>query len=156
MRYLVRALKYFVYLSIMLVLFIVVLCLLGVIPKNIDLIFINGTKSLPQMALIVAVFAAIYPKVGFTTRNVRMVGEASETETEIELTKFMNSRRYVLVKKEGEDLVYRRASVLDRIIKMGEDKIYFKKILNGYAMEGLTKDVVRIDTGLTHFLDPEQ
>ena len=39
---------------------------------------------------------------------------------------------------------------------MGEDKIYFKKILNGYAMEGITKDVVRIDTGLTHFLDPEQ
>lgn len=154
MRYLVRALKYFVYLSIMLVLFIVVLCLLGVIPKNIDLIFINGTKSLPQMALIVAVFAAIYPKVGFTTRNVRMVGEASQTEGE--LTKFMNSRRYVLAKKEGEDLVYRRASVLDRIVKMGEDKIYFKKLLNGYAMEGLTKDVVRIDTGLTHFLDPEQ
>ena len=91
MRYLVRALKYFVYLSIMLVLFIVVLCLLGVIPSDIDLIFINGTKSLPQMALIVAVFAAIYPKVGFTTRNVRMVGEASETEGE--LTKFMNSRR---------------------------------------------------------------
>ena len=83
-----------------------------------------------------------------------MVGEASETE--IELTKFMNSRRYVLAKKEGEDIVYRRASVLDRIVKMGEDKIYFKKILNGYAMEGLTKDVVRIDTGLTHFLDPEQ
>ena len=69
MRYLVRALKYFVYLSIMLVLFIVVLCLLGVIPSDIDLIFINGTKSLPQMALIVAVFAAIYPKVGFTVMS---------------------------------------------------------------------------------------
>lgn len=154
MRYLVRALKYFVYLSIMLVLFIVILCLLGVIPKDIDLIFINGTKSLPQMALIVAVFAAMYPKIGFTTRNVRMAGEASQTESE--LTKFMNSRRYVLVKKEGEDLVYRRASVLDRIVKMGEDKIYFKKVIGGYAMEGLTKDVVRIDTGLTQFLDPEQ
>lgn len=153
MKYFVRALKYFVYLSVLLVVFIVVLCLLGLVPKDINLLFVNGYKSIPQMGFIVAVFAAIYPKIGFSSRNVRMLGESSETEAK--LTEFMNSRKYILVKKSGEDLVFRRASLIDRVVKMWEDKVYFKRILNGYEMEGLTKDIARLDSGLIR-LDEEE
>ncbi|HCY73271.1 MAG TPA: hypothetical protein DHU75_03940 [Rikenellaceae bacterium] len=152
MKYLVRSLKYFVYLSFILVLFILVLCLLGLVPKNIDLLFVNGWKSIPQMAVIVAVFAAVYPKIGFTKRNVPVPGD--DTQAEEKIAEFMKSRKYVFLKKVGADLVYRRASVVDRIVKMCEDTIYFKRIFGGYEMEGLTKDVARLDTGLAQWLEP--
>lgn len=152
MKYLVRALKYFVYLSVILVLFILVLCLLGLVPKDVNLLFVNGWKSIPQMVVIVAVFAAVYPKIGFTKRNIAIPGDDAQAEEK--LSEFMKSRKYVLVKKKGADLIYRRASVVDRIIKMCEDTIYFRKIFGGYEMEGLTKDIARLDTGLVQWLEP--
>lgn len=146
MKYFIRAVKYFVYLSVLLVLFIYILKVAGLISGSIDDMFINGTKSIPMMALIVAVFAAIYPQLGFSSRNVPIRGPFSEIEPKI--TDFMHRRGYILTKKDGENLVYRKSSGFDRIIKMWEDKITFTRTLGGFSIEGLTKEIVRIDTGL--------
>lgn len=154
MKYVVRALKYFVYLTLLLTLFIVILAVAGFIPKDLNQMFVHGAKSIPQMLGIVAVFAAVYPRIGFNTANVRILGSSEEIEPKLD--GFMNARRYVLVKKNGEDLVYRRASTLDRISRMWEDAITFRKTFNGYTIEGRTKDIVRLDTGLTKFFEPMQ
>ncbi len=154
MRYVIRALKYFVYLTILLTLFVLILAVAGFVPKDIDQMFVHGAASIPQMLIIVAVFAAVYPRIGFTARNIRALGDSGEIEPKIE--EYMKSHRYVLVKKEGEDLVYRKASTLDRISKMWEDAISFKRVVNGYTIEGRTKDVVRLDTGLTQLFEPAQ
>ncbi len=154
MKYIIRALKYFVYLTILLTIFVVILAVAGFIPKDINQMFVHGTASIPQMLGIVAVFAAVYPRIGFNTADVRILGSSEEIEPKLD--EFMHTRRYVLVKKNGEDLVYRRASTLDRISRMWEDAITFKKTFNGYAIEGRTKDIVRLDTGLTQFFEPTQ
>lgn len=154
MKYLIRALKYFVHLTILLALLIAILVLIGLVPKDINRIFINGTESIWQMALIVAIFAVVYPRIGYTTRNVYIKG--SNEEIEPRLDGFMRSRRYVLVKKTEDKLLYRKASVLERIFKMGEDTVTFTRVINGYSLEGSTKDVVRLDTGLTQLFEPIQ
>ncbi len=154
MKYIIRALKYFVHLTILLALLIAILVLIGLVPKDINRIFINGTESIWQMALIVAIFAVVYPRIGYTTRNVYIKG--SNEEIEPRLDGFMRSRRYVLVKKTEDKLLYRKASVLERIFKMGEDTVTFTRVINGYSLEGSTKDVVRLDTGLTQLFEPIQ
>lgn len=154
MKYIIRALKYFVHLTILLALLIAILVLIGLVPKDINRIFINGTESIWQMALIVALFAVVYPRIGYTTRNVYIKG--SNEEIEPRLNGFMRSRRYVLVKKTEDKLLYRKASVLERIFKMGEDTVTFTRVINGYSLEGSTKDVVRLDTGLTQLFESVQ
>ncbi len=154
MKYIIRALKYFVYLLILLTLFVLILAIAGFIPKDINLMFVHGAASIPQMLVIVAVFAAVYPRLGYTTRNVRVLGSSEEIEPKLD--EFMHSHHYVLVKKEGEDLVYRKASTLERISKMWEDSVSFKRVVGGYTIEGRSKDIVRLDTGLTQFFEPEQ
>ncbi|MGN1226254.1 MAG: hypothetical protein ACI4TL_03355 [Candidatus Cryptobacteroides sp.] len=153
MRYFIRSIKYFLYLCIVLLLFILILSMTGFIEGDIEHMFIHGYTSLLYMAAIVAVFAAIYPMLGYGKRNVRIKGESAEIEPE--LVKFMQSRHYVLCDKKGEDLTFRKASVLDRIVKMGEDKVRFTRVFGGYTIEGLTKDIVRLDTGLSQFFEPE-
>ena len=70
MKYIVRALKYFVYLSLLLVLFIVVLSLFGMVGNNVDEIFKGGADSIWKIVAIVAVFSAIYPAVGYGRRRL--------------------------------------------------------------------------------------
>lgn len=148
MKYIVRALKYYLYLCIVLVLFIVVLRLLHLADGSIEEMFVNGYDSLWQMALIVAVFAAIYPRLGYSSRSVRIAGEAKEIAPRI--VDYMHERGYILKKKDGDTLCFRKASLFARIVKMGEDGVTFTKEFGGYQLEGLTKEIIRIDTALSH------
>ena len=63
MKYLVRAVKYFIYLMIILSLIIVVLIMTKMVESDISKMFVNGYDSLWQIALMMAVFALIYPKL---------------------------------------------------------------------------------------------
>ena len=151
MKYIVRAVKYFVYLCIVLVLFIVILQLLHLVEGNIEQMFVNGYDSIWQMAIIVAVFAAVYPRLGYSSRNVRIGGESSAIEPRI--VDYMHERGYILKNKEGENLYFKKASLFTRIVKMGEDGVTFTRQFGGYSIEGLTKEIIRIDTGLTHLFN---
>ena len=151
MKYLVRSLKYFVYLSIVLVLFISILVALGFVEGSIDQIFRHGMDSLWQMAIIVAVFAGVYPMIGYGKRNVRISGNPEENWEEV--VKFMAERGYVLVEGDFAGAKFRRASMVSRVLKMWEDAVVFTPTFGGYALEGITKDIVRLDTGLTQRFD---
>lgn len=151
MRYLLRSIKYFFYLSIVLLLIILIFRWTGFIEGDIEYMFVHGYTSILYMALIVAAFAAIYPMLGYGKRNIRVTGENFEEK----IINFMQSRHYVLVEKKGEDMTFRKTSILNRIIKMGEDKVRFTKVFGGYSIEGLTKEIVRLDSGLTQLFEPE-
>ena len=68
MRYLVRALKYFVQLMVILTIIIAILIVAKVVDSDISQIFVNGWDSLWQIALLMAAFAAVYPKIGYVRR----------------------------------------------------------------------------------------
>ena len=147
MKYILRSIKYFVYLAIMLAIFIAALLALGFIEGPIDNIFKNGADSIWQMALSVASFAAVYPMLGYGKRNVRIWGEPEQVWPEI--VDFMNGRGYILAEGNAQNAKFRLASKLKRILRMGEDTITFTRTIGGYTLEGRTKEIVRLDTGLT-------
>ena len=151
MKYLLRSIKYFIYLAIMLAIFIAALLALGFIEGPIDNIFTNGADSIWQMALIVAAFAAVYPMLGYGKRNVRIYGEPEQVWPEI--VEFMNGRGYILTEGDAEGAKFRLASNLGRVMRMGEDTITFTRNIGGYSLEGRTKEIVRLDTGLTQRFD---
>ena len=151
MKYLRRSIKYFIYLAIMLAIFIAALLALGFIEGPIDNIFKNGADSIWQMALIVAAFAAVYPMLGYGKRNVRIYGEPEQVWPEI--VEFMKGRGYILTEGDAQGAKFRLASNLGRVMRMGEDTITFTRNIGGYSLEGRTKEIVRLDTGLTQRFD---
>ena len=78
MRYLVRSIKYFIYLMIVLSLIIAVLVFAGFVEADIETMFTHGYDSLWQIALMMAVFALIYPRFGFSKRCAHVYGEQAE------------------------------------------------------------------------------
>lgn len=154
MKYLVRALKYFVYFCVLVVLLIYILRLTGFVSGSVEEMFVNGYRSIPIMLLIVAAFAAVYPLVGFGTRNVRLTG--SEEELEPEIDRIFREKGYLKLKKDGDTIIYRKNSGLARIVKMWEDRITVKRVFGGYSLEGLTKDVVRLDSALLHLQETRE
>ena len=151
MKYLLRSIKYFIYLAVMLAIFIAALLALGFIEGPIDNIFKNGADSIWQMALIVAAFAAVYPMLGYGKRNVRIYGEPEQVWPEI--VEFMKGRGYILTEGDAQGAKFRLASKLSRVMRMGEDTITFTRNIGGYSLEGWTKEIVRLDTGLTQRFD---
>ena len=103
------------------------------------------------MALIVAAFAAVYPMLGYGKRNVRIYGEPEQVWPEI--VEFMNGRGYILTEGDAQGAKFRLASKLSRVMRMGEDTITFTRNIGGYSLEGRTKEIVRLDTGLTQRFD---
>lgn len=146
MKYLVRAIKYFIYLMIMLTLIIVVLIMTKMVESDISRIFVNGYDSLWQIALMMAVFAAIYPKVGFTSRIAHLYGSLEEMKPEI--LRVMDVLDYKLEKEEDGVVTFIKRSPFSRLMKMYEDRITISTTAAGMEVEGLTKDVVRIISGL--------
>ena len=59
MKYLVRSIKYFAYLAIILCIFLVLLSVFGLIGSTLDEIFRDGAQSLLKIGGILVIFAAI-------------------------------------------------------------------------------------------------
>ncbi|MBR4808789.1 MAG: hypothetical protein IK031_00735, partial [Bacteroidales bacterium] len=78
MKYLIRAVKYFVQLTVILSLIIAILIVAKVVDSDISKIFVNGYDSLWQIALMMAAFAAIYPSFGYGRRRVVVPGSDDE------------------------------------------------------------------------------
>lgn len=142
MKYLVRSVKYFFYLVAILVLTITVLIALDVVESDISKIFVNGYDSFWQIALLMAVFAALYPRFGFSTRSARVLG--SDEEAVPHVIKVMEDHGYKLEGRDGSDMTFRRKGGLSRALKMWEDRMTFTRSVSGFDVEGLTRDLTRI------------
>lgn len=142
MKYLIRSVKYFFYLAIILTLVILILMKLKLVDSNPEQIFRNGYDSFWQIALMLAAFAAIYPKFGFSRRNARIPGEFGEIRSEV--IEHMDLRGYKLEKQEGENMYFRLRSPMQRVTRMLEDRVTMTRSFDGFELEGATKDVVRI------------
>lgn len=146
MKYLVRAIKYFIYLMIILCLIIAILILTKMVDSDISKIFINGYDSLWQIALMMAVFALIYPKLGFSSRLAHLYGSIDELKPDI--LRVMDVLSYKVEKEEQGSISFVKNSPFSRLMKMYEDRITISSSAAGLEVEGLTKDVVRIISGL--------
>lgn len=146
MKYIVRVIKYYIYICVIMALILWVLSLLHVVEGNVASMFRDGYRSIGYIALMFLAVAAIYPKFGFSRRGAVIPGSYAEIRDGI--MDYMNSKGYRLESERGEDLTFRLRSPLGRLTRMTEDRITLTRELPGYSVEGLTKDVVRIAYGL--------
>ena len=146
MIYLIRAVKYFVQLLVILALVIAILIVAKVVDSDISQIFVNGYDSLWQIGLLMAVFAAIYPKFGYASRQAIVPGSDEETLSVLESV--MDSYGYKREERTDGVLAFRKAHIPDRVMRLWEDRITVTRFVSGYELEGANKDVVRIVNAL--------
>ena len=147
MKYIVRVLKYFVFVTVVMALILLVLALLGFVGKDVDAMFREGWDSVWKIALLFLAVSAIYPRFGFCKRGAIIPGSYEDIRPG--LVRYMAGRGYQVEIEEGENLSFRLKSPLQRFLKLlFEDRITFTRDRAGFYVEGRTKDVVRIVSGL--------
>ena len=154
MKYIVRALKYFVYISLIVTIILAVLVALKLVSSDINVMFRNGWGSILQIALMFLAVSAIYPRFGYTKRGVRVPGSYAEIRDKV--VSFMEERGYELETEEGENLTFRLRNKFNRAARTWEDRITLTRELAGFYMEGISKDVARLASALEFkFRNPE-
>jgi len=154
MKYLIRAVKYFFYICILLTVVLLILMGTGFVETDIDELFKNGYKSLLQIAGMFAVVSAFYPLFGYSKQNAIVPGEYSEIRQTA--VSFMEGRGYVLEKEEGENLYFRQRSLAKRFFRTWEDRVSFERSVSGWTLEGFRRDVVSLVFGLENAARKEE
>ncbi|MBR6345931.1 MAG: hypothetical protein IKR69_00915 [Bacteroidales bacterium] len=142
MRYLVRALKYFLQMTVLVTLIVGALMLAGLVSKDIGVAFKDGWKSVGYIALMLAAVSAVYPRFGYGKREIPFAGEFSEIKDEV--IRRMSLRGYIPEKIDGENISFRLSSTYGRITRLFEDRISFERSLGGFTAEGLSRDLARV------------
>lgn len=142
MKYLVRAIKYFFHLLLILAAILFALVAFKIVDGNLQTMFVHGYDSLWQIAALMAVFALVYPRFGYSTRSLHLPGETAEIRPTV--MEAMEAKGYLLQKEEGDEMVFVKRNVASRILSMYEDAATFSRSAYGYDVEGRTKDIVRI------------
>ena len=153
MKYLIRAIKYFFYFAFITTAIVLVLVLIGAVEGDINEIFNGGYAALWKIAIFFALVAAAYPKVGFIKREIPCSKEWSEIRDET--IEYLKDKRYILESETPDMITFRCKDLASRLSKMYEDRITIRTAPEGYTMEGLRKDVLRLSAGWEHRLNPQ-
>ena len=146
-KYLIRSIKYFFYFAIIVALMVGALILVGAVEGNIDTIFRGGWNSIWKMAILFAVVAAIYPKLGFIKREAITTKPWAEVRQEV--IDLFKERNYIRESEDATQITFRYKNVAGRISKMFEDRITVNADKDGVVeLEGLRKDVMRLSMGI--------
>ena len=141
MKYIVRAVKYFIYICVLVTIILLVLVLTHFVSSDINVMFKEGWRSVAKILLVFAGIAAIYPLFGYRKLLAGVLGELGGLRDGV--VKCMEERGYRLESEDGETMTFRSRSVLNRIFRVWEDRITVTKTLGGFEVEGLSRDVAR-------------
>ena len=152
MKYTIRAIKYFFYFAFFATAIILALVFIGIVEADINAIFEHGYDDLWKIALFFGAVAAVYPNVAFINRQVTVDGERNIVKEDIK--RFLEDRHYDLESEDAEGMTFRIHGLAGKLSKMYEDRITIRWNSDGFTMEGLRKDILRLATGLeTSFLN---
>lgn len=152
MRYLIRAIKYFVYICVLVAVLLLILVLFKVVSSDINVMFRYGWKSVGLIAAMFAAVSAFYPLFGYSKRLATVLGELDGLHKDV--ISYMETRNYSLESEDGEKMTFRSRSFIQRLI--WDDRITIEKGLGGFYVEGVSKEVVKIVSGLEYkFRNPE-
>ena len=145
-----RAVKYMVRLLVLVFLLIVLMVVTGMARTgadgNLADVFLTP-KALLLLAIIV-LWSLAYPKLGFIRKPLKI----DFTINKEQISKIFAENGFVLVEQNDNVLVFRMSSKLRRVLAFGEDRIVVSVADEGIEMEGLRKEVARIEFRLQPFL----
>lgn len=152
MKYTIRAIKYFFRFAFLATAIILALVFIGIVEADINAIFEHGYDDLWKIAVFFGVVAAVYPNLAFINRQVTVDGERNTVKEDIK--RFMLERHYDLESEDAEGMTFRIHGLAGKLSKMYEDRITIRWNADGFMMEGLRKDILRLAAGLeTSFLN---
>lgn len=164
MKYLRRAVKYFIQVSILLGLILGALMLSGMVSKDINVAFQHGWKSVGYIALMFAAVSAVYPLFGYGRRSVPLRGDPSDSWALVD--EVFRGRGYVCEEMSGEAAAgnseaagkrcFRLASPVARAFRLWEDRITVTPSLGALELEGLSRDLGRLASALEHRFRQEE
>ena len=152
MKYFIRSVKYFFYFAFLTTAIVLALVLIGAVEGDINSIFEGGYSALWKIAIFFALIAAVYPKFGFVCRELDTTGSWDDVRNAA--VTYFSEKPFKLESETDDTVSFRRRDIIARISKMGEDRITVRKTEDGFAMEGLRKDVITFATGLEYRLPP--
>ena len=152
MKYFIRAVKYFFYFAFLTTAIVLVLVATGMASGDINELFEGGYNALWKMAIFFAIVGAVYPKLGFISRKIYV--QKSKDEIRDAAVEYMSERSYGFESETPDSMTFRYRGTIGRLTRMYEDRIILTRTEDGYIMEGLRKDVMKLATGLEYRLNP--
>ena len=152
MKYFIRAVKYFFYFAFLTTVIVLVLVATGLASGDINELFEGGYNALWKMAIFFAIVGAVYPKLGFIARKMYVPKDKDQIRAEV--VEYMSERMYGFESETPDSITFRYRGTVGRLTRMYEDRIVLTRTEDGYTMEGLRKDVMRLATGLEYRLNP--
>ena len=146
MKYFIRSIKYFFYFAFLFGAIIAALVLIGAVEGDINEILEGGYASLWKIAIFFAVVAAVYPKFGFVRRKLDTSAEWESVKEEA--VSYFEGKNFKTESETPDTVSFRRRNVMERMTKMGEDRITLVRTDEGFFLEGQRKDVYLYATGL--------
>lgn len=153
MKYLIRSIKYFFYFALLTTLFLSLFVISGTVEGNIESMFEGGYDALWKIAMIFAVAAGVYPKLGFIRREVSCQGDWNEISGIV--TEFFNGHHFQTETRSDNGMTFRYKGFAGRLSRMYEDRITLTRTEEGFELEGLRKDVLRMAMTLEYRLNPQ-
>lgn len=142
MKYVIRSIKYFIYITVLASLMLAILVIWQGTSFDIDTLFIQGMTSVYKILGIFAAISAIYPAISYQKRTVSHPGSWDEDKKQI--IRIMESRKYRLELDTPQEITFVASGSLTRALRMFEDRITMKETGGVILAEGHRKDLARI------------
>ena len=151
MRYFIRALKTFIYFTLLFVLIIAVFVISGTVEPDVETMFRDGYTSLWEILGIMVIISGIYPKLSYTRSVPRIKGNLSANR--VQITTLMQEFGYEVEHESVSKMTFRLKSRGARLARKYEDRVTFEQDGEVLYVEGLKKDLVRIISRMEYRLN---
>ena len=145
-KYIVRVVKYLIYLPILMALMLSILALITKQPLNLNEMLQPG--SIPKIGIIVGLFAFVYPLVGFPSMKVYINNPFEQDREKIE--RLFTESKYIVSMRDEKSITFRHSSPVSRFLNMYEDTVVLDFSENPLLLTGARKNVVRFSRMITY------
>lgn len=145
-----RAVKYMVRLLVLVFALIAVMVATGMARTGADgnLADVFMTPKALLLFAIIVLWSLVYPKLGFIRQPLKMDFNAGKEQ----IQKVFSDNGFLLVEQKDNEMIFRMSSPLRRTLALWEDRIVISATDGGIEMEGMRKEVARIEFRLQPFL----
>lgn len=142
MKYVIRAVKYFIYIAVLASLMLTILVLWQGTAFDIDTLFVQGMTSVYKILGLFAAISAIYPAISYQKRTVNHPGSWDEDKKRI--IRILEDRKYSVERDNAGELTFVASGNFTRALRMFEDRITMNETGGVILVEGHRKDLARI------------
>ena len=154
MKYVIRAVKYLVYFTVMCSIILILTFHFSVKPEGLtlmDMLLVDG--SLYKMLAFFVAVAAIYPALGFQNKPLYV---SNIKENRKQIVELFENANYVIASEDATSVSFRLKNPFLRLMRLYEDYVTIDFSDNPVMIVGLRKDVLRFGRGIEYICREEE